>query len=406
MAELITVDAHIGRPQLDAIIGGTSTNTYSNLREQPTPAGGYFLYKGKLYERSWMPIDKKWTVSDSNGVGVNAQEFPDVYTAAQSAQVYKTKDDIPEVGKAVSTTIAQSSSAPYNMFAQNNLRSLQSRQNWVRDNAEYLKSRGWTPDEILGYQDLNLTNAKRADLNIRLAGQIAEAKNYTQKKQNAEALKKQVTITSKNNTNMPFNEQTYNYTMGLRLGKPAGMPVYNPYSASVQQPAQSQAVATNNNSFVRSKTDVYQDSEGNIDWKRSVKPEAYQQGRINDVRTAYANDMDLLKSTFNGHMNLAQTNAYWAKWRELQKARRAGLQNAKDAGSDYQNAYNDYVYGQIGKTPDAGVGGEAREIPLSNKTVNPYFTYTKGNFKTGGKINYQKIFKSGGAIPAMQRGGE
>lgn len=64
-----------------------------------------------------------------------------------------------------------------------NLRSLQARQAWVKDNADYLRSQGWSDDELNGYKG-------QAALNLRLANQIAGAKNWNEARPSEEEMER------------------------------------------------------------------------------------------------------------------------------------------------------------------------------------------------------------------------
>lgn len=63
------------------------------------------------------------------------------------------------------------------------LRSLQARQTWVRNNADYLRSQGWSDDELNGYKG-------QAALNLRLANQIAGAKNWNEARPSEEEMER------------------------------------------------------------------------------------------------------------------------------------------------------------------------------------------------------------------------
>lgn len=84
------------------------------------------------------------------------------------------------------------------------LRSLQARQAWVRDNADYLRSQGWADDELNGYKG-------QAALNLRLANQIAGAKNWNDTKR-ARKVGEQVQNKVAESTSAPYEIPNFTVT--------------------------------------------------------------------------------------------------------------------------------------------------------------------------------------------------
>jgi hypothetical protein len=76
---------------------------------------------------------------------------------------------------------------PYNTFVQNNLKSLHSRQDWVRNNADYLRAKGWSDADIAGYKG-------QGNLNLRLASQLGGLEAWKKKQAEELALAKQQDI--------------------------------------------------------------------------------------------------------------------------------------------------------------------------------------------------------------------
>ena len=100
------------------------------------PKSGYFTYNGKVYERAYRPLDKAWTVMDDSGKGLDYGTNKAIYDAANVAtDIY---EDIASARQAA----AAPSSTPFAGHFTGNLRSYQSRKDWVQQHKDYLKEKG------------------------------------------------------------------------------------------------------------------------------------------------------------------------------------------------------------------------------------------------------------------------
>ena len=177
------------RRQVESGQEAPTLTTQQERDEWGTNNAGNFTYQGVDYIREYSPsfVNQDGTHgnfqisrknADGTFSGVNAQENPELYRLYGfgtplkygQQQVQQTTDD----GKTPNN---------YQGLFSGNLRTLTSRRNWVGENAEYLKSKGWSDADIEGYKGLNLTNQQRAQLNVRLQKDLGGYEAWQQSKQ-------------------------------------------------------------------------------------------------------------------------------------------------------------------------------------------------------------------------------
>jgi len=124
---------------------------------------GSFIQDPNVKEYSGPDFSKGETWVSQASVG-NLQVTPQGQLVSEAARTEYVPKEEPIVGQG--------------LFS-GGLRSLQARQAWVKDNADYLRSLKWTEDEINGYKG-------QAALNLRLANQIAGAKVWNEAKPSEE----------------------------------------------------------------------------------------------------------------------------------------------------------------------------------------------------------------------------